>query len=426
MELVLSVANVGKRYATYPSLLHRLSSWFGFSTKLRGEFWANSNISFEVRRGEAVALIGANGAGKSTLLKMITGTVRPATGSIHVAGRISAILELGLGFNPELTGRQNIRQAGALMGYSQDELTELMPGIEAFAEIGLFFDQPLRVYSSGMQARLAFSLATARRPDLLIVDEVLSVGDSYFQHKSFDRIREFKAAGTTILLVTHALADARSLCDRVVLIDKGKILKDGAPDEVIDFYNALVAIKENDSLTVEQRRQKSGWLHTRSGSYKSVIRNVRLLDEDGQDIATVKVGQSVTLVIDAEVTAPIPRLVLGVLLRDRIGNVIWGTNTFHTNQVIEQPGSGTQYRFCLSFDANLGPGSYAFSIALTQSDAHVDGNFDWQDNVLVFDVFNFNQWFFVGCTALNANFTMNEVKNGHTATIFDDNLVQRY
>ena len=241
---VLQVNGVGKCYAKYNGLFSRLLSWVGLPVKTTHEYWANKDISFTVAPGQAIAIIGQNGAGKSTLLKMITGTVRPTTGHIHVVGRISAMLELGLGFNPEFTGRQNAYMAGGLLGYSAQELEQLMKGIENFAEIGDFFDQPLRVYSSGMQARLAFAVATAVRPDVLIVDEILSVGDSYFQHRSFDRIKQFKDQGTSIILVTHGLSDVRALCDYVILLDQGQILKQGRPDEVVDYYNAFVAQKK--------------------------------------------------------------------------------------------------------------------------------------------------------------------------------------
>jgi lipopolysaccharide transport system ATP-binding protein len=167
--------------------------------------WVLRNISFSVAPGEAVGIVGNNGAGKSTLLKMITGTTRPTEGQITSTGRISALLELGLGFHPDFTGRQNVSMSGQLLGMCPDELTTLMPEIEAFAEIGDYIDQPVRVYSSGMQVRLAFSVATAIRPDILIVDEALSVGDTYFQHKSFDRIKQFRNDGTTLLLSPIAL-----------------------------------------------------------------------------------------------------------------------------------------------------------------------------------------------------------------------------
>ena len=309
MSVVLDVSNVSKCYASYKSNIQRFANWFGASIAPESEFWASRNISFQVRQGEALALIGQNGAGKSTLLKIVTGTVRPTSGAVTAAGRISAILELGLGFNPELTGRQNVYQAGGLMGFSQRELTELMPSIQDFAEIGDFFDQPIRVYSSGMQARLAFALATAKRPDILIVDEVLSVGDSYFQHKSFDRIRQFKAEGTSILLVTHALNDVRALCDRVILLDKGTVLKDGAPDEVVDYYNAMIAERENAKQTVEQRRKENGWLHTRSGSFEIAITNIELVDAERREpVHTALVGQRLLLQLSTKAAKdPAPR-----------------------------------------------------------------------------------------------------------------------
>ncbi len=409
MSVVLRVQGVGKRYATYPSMVQRVAGWFGLPVRTSGEFWANTDVSFEVETGQALALIGSNGAGKSTLLKMITGTVRPTVGHIDVRGTVSAILELGLGFNPELTGRQNVRQAGAFLGFSPDEIAALMPDIEQFAELGDFFDRPLRVYSSGMQARLAFSLATAKRPDLLIVDEVLSVGDSYFQHKSFDRIRRFKAEGTSILLVTHSLNDARALCDRVIMLEGGRILRDGLPDEIVDYYNAYVSMKEAQRQTVEQDRRQDGWLRTRSGSFDVVLDSLTLLDDRGQSVLKATVGQQLVLRADVEVRSPVDRLVLGLMLRDRSGHVVWGTNTWHTRQIVQRPVVGGRYRFDLAFRCDLGPGSYGVGTALCADDTHLDSNFEWQDNVLVFDVENSSRAFFIGTSALNVEFLIERV-----------------
>ncbi|WFU12165.1 ABC transporter ATP-binding protein (plasmid) [Rhizobium sp. CB3090] len=403
MSSVLNVENVSKRYPTYKSNLLRFANWFGASFAPTSEFWASRDISFEMRQGEAVALIGQNGAGKSTLLKIVTGTVRPTSGNVRVSGRTSAILELGLGFNPEFTGRQNIYQAGGLMGFSGLELSKLMPEIEAFAEIGEFFDQPVRVYSSGMQARLAFALATASRPDILIVDEVLSVGDSYFQHKSFDKIRQFKAEGTAILLVTHSLGDVKALCERVLLLDKGKIIKDGPPDEVVDYYNAMVADRENSKQTIQQSRDSNGWLKTRSGTFDIAVRNVDLLDRESlASVSTAFVGQKLILRIELEVRREVPQVVLGVMLRDRTGHVVWGTNTWHTDQTLFNQPAGQLIRFDLEFDCNLGPGSFSVTTAATGSDTHLDANYEWQDNVLVFDVVNASLPYFVGSNALQA------------------------
>ncbi|CDX55509.1 ABC transporter related protein [Mesorhizobium plurifarium] len=402
---VLSVSHLSKCYANYASSLERFAGWFGAPVKPMEEFWPVRGVSFSVMAGEAVGLIGQNGAGKSTLLKMITGTVRPTKGTAQVAGRISAILELGLGFNPEFTGRQNAFHAGGLMGLSQSRLAELMPHIEDFAEIGEFFDQPLRTYSSGMQARLAFALATAERPEVLIVDEVLSVGDSYFQHKSFDRIRSFKAAGTSIILVTHSMGDVRSLCDRVILLDKGHVLKDGRPDEVVDYYNALIAAKENDKLTIEQRRERDEWLYSRSGNKAAAVESVALTDsESGAPIKTAISGRSMTVRARIVAKQDIPELVVGFMLKDRTGHTVWGTNTWHTGQVLSDIAAGDDIECRLRLTCALGQGSYGLSIALHTGDVHIDSNFDWIENVEVFDVINSDRPFFVGTSRLEHAF----------------------
>ncbi len=407
---ILSVNNVSKVYQRHKNNWVRLATWLHIRKAKAGEgqaFWANRDISFHVQPGEAVAVIGQNGAGKSTLLKMITGTVRPSSGNISVRGKVSSLLELGIGFNPELTGRQNIFMAGGLMGLSQARLQELAPRMEAFAEIGEFFDAPLRVYSSGMQARLAFALATCERPDVLIVDEILSVGDSYFQHKSFDRIRQFKAEGSSIILVTHGLADVRTLCDRVILLDKGTVLKDGAPDEVVDFYNALIAAKENEVLNVEQRRAKDGWLVTKSGSGKARIRKLELLDAiSNLPMSAVLVNQKLNLIASVEIVRDIPALVLGYMLKDRAGHLVWGSNTWHTRQKTEALKAGSLVTFSMQFTCTLGPGSYSFSPALVSSDTHLVDNYEWTDNALVFDVINGDLPFFVGTNFLNADFNI--------------------
>ncbi|ESY94433.1 ABC transporter ATP-binding protein [Mesorhizobium sp. LNHC229A00] len=405
--IVLSVSHLSKRYANYVSNLVRFAGWFGAPVKPTEEFWPVRDISFSLSAGEALGLIGQNGAGKSTLLKLITGTVRPTEGTAHVGGRISAILELGLGFNPEFTGRQNAFHSGGLMGLSQARLNELMPHIEEFAEIGEFFDQPLRTYSSGMQARLAFALATAERPEVLIVDEVLSVGDSYFQHKSFDRIRSFRTAGTSIILVTHSLGDVRALCDRVILLDKGRVLKDGQPDEVVDYYNALIATKENKKLAVEQQRKKDGWAFTRSGTFQVRASTLELLDAESRELVKVaQIGQSLMLRLVAKAEADVSRLVLGYMLRDRTGHVIWGTNTWHTGQALQHVKEGEEIEFQLPFTCTLGQGSYSFSLSLASSDTHLENNYEWQDNALVFDVINATHPFFTGTSALDARFVI--------------------
>ena len=312
-----------------------------------------------------------------------------------------------MGFNPDLTGRQNAVHSAGLMGYSQADIERIMPEIEAFAEVGDYFDQPTRTYSSGMQMRVAFSVATAFKPDLLIVDEALSVGDSYFQHKSFDRIRQFRDEGVSILFVTHGMGDVRTLCDRVILLDKGRVVKDGLPDEVVDYYNALIAQKENAKMSVEQRRDKDGWLLTKSGTGEAIVKSLRLLDTtSGQELAVAQVGQAVELRLEATIQADIPKLVLGYMIRDKQGHIVWGTNTWHTRQIQENVKAGDIVIFKLTFTCTLGPGSYSVSTALCSAETHINNNYEWTDNFFVFDVINIDKSFFVGTTWLDATFLL--------------------
>ncbi len=402
---VLSAEKLGKSYATYGSELTRFARWFGFPFKPKNEFWASKNVTFSIEMGETVALIGQNGAGKSTLLKMIVGTVTPTTGKVLVNGRISAILELGLGFNAELTGRQNVMHSGGLLGYSDAELGRKMKWIEEFAEIGEHFDYPVRTYSSGMMARLAFSLATANRPELLIVDEVLSVGDNYFQHKSFNRIREFRDAGTTILFVTHGMSQVRELCSRVILLEKGKIVRDGQPDEVVDYYNALIAEKENVKLTVDQRRRKDGWLHSEFGTKQAIMEHFEVCKKSsGEPIAVAMVGEAVQIRSRIRVNQDLSELVIGHRITDRLGHVIWGSNTFHEKRVLKNLRAGDIVLCEVDFDANLGPGSYGISFGLHTKDTHIIDCYHKAENQVVIDVINASYNFFIGSAYLNASF----------------------
>ena len=403
----LQVQGLGKAYRRWGGELRRIASWFVSGIAPREENWVLKDVSFAIAPGEAVGIIGQNGAGKSTLLKLITGTTQPTAGQVIVHGRVAAILELGMGFNGDLTARENAYHSAGLMGYSWEEIDRAMPAIESFAEIGSYFEQPMRTYSSGMQMRVAFSVATAFRPDLLIVDEALSVGDSYFQHKSFDRIRQFREQGVSIMFVSHSLSDVRTLCDRVILMEKGRVLKDGPPDEVVDYYNAMIAEKENAKLTVEQRREKNGWLLTRSGSGEARVADLRLFDQaDGVELAVANVGQRVELRLEVKVHQDLPRLVLGYMIRDKQGHIIWGTNTWHTGQVVEAPRAGETIVFRLPFTCTLGPGSYSVSPALVSTDTHLADNYEWVDNLLVFDVINADSPFFIGSSSLDARFAI--------------------
>ncbi|MCY1279018.1 Vitamin B12 import ATP-binding protein BtuD [compost metagenome] len=391
----ITVRNLSKAYKQYPTRWSRLFEWLipGQSPRHRLK-WVLQNISFNVEPGEAVGIIGINGAGKSTLLKMITGTTQPTSGSVQMAGRVAALLELGMGFHPDFTGRQNAYMAGQLLGYTVDEITHLMPDIEAFAEIGEYIDQPVRVYSSGMQVRLAFSVATAIRPDILIIDEALSVGDTYFQHKSFDRIRTFRKEGTTLLIVSHDKGAIQSICDRAILINAGQLAMEGEPEAVMDYYNAMLADHQNQSVT--QKTTAEGKIQTISGTGEAEIAEVSLMDAEENQLEVVAVGLSTKLRVKVKCNQPLESLVVGYMIKDRLGQPVFGTNTHYLKQVLKSLEQGQEISFDFDFNANLGPGTYSISIALHEDDTHLRKNFEWRDRAVVFSVINVNSAEFVG------------------------------
>jgi len=395
----ITVSNLGKAYKTYPTRLSRLGEWMlPFRGPRHTLKWVLRDVSFTVSPGEAVGLIGINGAGKSTLLKLITGTTQPTTGSVWMDGSVAALLELGMGFHPDFTGRQNAYMAGQLLGMTVEQITALMPQIEAFADIGDYMDQPVRVYSSGMQMRVAFSVATARRPDILIVDEALSVGDAYFQHKSFDRIRQFQKQGTTLLLVSHDKQAIQSVCDRAILLDGGRLAREGKPEEIMDYYNAMIAERENDTV---RQAEVEGKVQTVSGTGEATVGDIALLDEHGERVEVVDVGSPVTLEVRVKVNAPIPRMVLGYMIKDRLGQPMYGTNTHLKGLPLDDVKAGEEVVYRFAFPMNLGPGSYSVATAIVSTDTHLVNNYEWRDLALVFTVMNMRRPHFEGSAWLD-------------------------
>ena len=398
MSKVLEVKNISKSFKEYTSEWARVFSWFGLKVKPCEEHHILRDINFNIAHGEAIGIVGENGAGKSTLLKMITGTLNPSKGTIQINGRISAILELGMGFHPDLTGRQNVYHSAGLMGFTHEQIEAVMDEIEAFAEIGEYFDQAVRTYSSGMQMRVAFGVATMYRPEILIVDEALSVGDAYFQHKSFERIRAFQKEGTSLLLVSHDRGAIQAICDRAILLEQGRVLKDGEPEVVMDFYNALIAQKENSSIT--QVEKEDGKVQTISGTGEVQLEEISLINTKDEKIEYIAVGEEVTLSVKVKVNESVPQMVVGYMIKDRLGQPIFGTNTHHYKQVIEKPKEGSKIEFNFGFCMNLGVGSYSVTIAIHADDTHLSSNYEWQDQALVFNVVNTSKEEFVGSSWL--------------------------
>ena len=389
----IAVNHIGKSYKRYPSKWSRILEWVS-GREQHQKMVVLRDISFLVSPGEAVGIVGVNGAGKSTLLKIITGTTQPSQGSVTLQGRVAALLELGMGFHPDFTGRQNAFMAGQLLGMHTEEIAACLPAIEAFAEIGDYIDRPVRMYSSGMHVRLAFSIATAVRPDVLIVDEALSVGDAYFQHKSFSRIRQFREQGTTLLIVSHDRSAIQSLCNRAILLENGLVIQDGPPEEVMDFYNALIAEKENSTIVVKQL--DSGRTQTTSGTGQARIETIELRDASGEVAECFDVGQPVHLHVGIALHADLPELVMGYMIKDRLGQTIFGTNTHHLGIELRQLKQGEKLTLDFSFPLNVGPGAYSVTTALHTADNHLVDNFEWRDLALLFTVINIHHPSFVG------------------------------
>ena len=408
MNSVLVVNNISKSFKDYSSEFKRIFTWFGFNFKPTQEHKILNHINFSIAAGEAVGIVGQNGAGKSTLLKLITGTLKPSTGSIQIDGRISAILELGMGFHPDLTGRQNVYHSSGLMGYTNQQIDAVIDELERFAEIGEYFDQPVRTYSSGMQLRVAFSVVTAYRPEILIVDEALSVGDTYFQHKSLARIKEFQEQGTTLLLVSHDRGAIQAICDRAILLEKGTIIKDSNPEEVMDFYNALIAEKEN--TTVQQIKKENNKTETVSGTGEAKVIELSIVNTKDESIEYIAVGEVVQLKVKIQIFKDIDQLVFGYMIKDRLGQQIFGTNTFHHDKIINNAKKGEIYELCFSFEMNLGVGSYSISSALHANDTHISENYEWRDQILTFNIVNTSKKNFLGSSWLEQNIRITNVK----------------
>lgn len=368
--------------APIPGLRH----WFHQSAEgCYRDFFALRGVSFSVAPGECLGIIGYNGSGKSTLLQIIAGTLQPTRGSSSCRGRVAALLELGAGFNPEFTGRENAYLNGSILGMTMQQVEEKMPAIEDFAEIGDFIDQPVKTYSSGMQIRLAFSVLTQIDPDILIVDEALAVGDAYFQHKSMQQMKRFRQQGKSILLVSHDPGMIKAMCDRAIILENGRLIRDGSAEAVADYYNALVARKQKDS-EIRQVELQSGRVVTRSGNQKMVIDQFELIDEAGIPTRAFLAGGRARITAILTSNEEILNPTVGFLIRDRLGNDVFGTNTFHLDLASGPLQAGDRLQVEFDLDLDLGSGSYSLTLAAHLGDNHLIESYDWFDHVIAFVV----------------------------------------
>jgi lipopolysaccharide transport system ATP-binding protein len=402
----IQVENLSKKYAMYRRPWDKLREVLRLSRRqLHEEFWALRDITFRVDKGQTVGIIGQNGSGKSTLLQILAGIMRQTRGECHVGGKVAALLELGSGFNPEFTGRENVFMNGAILGLSRQKMLERFEAIARFAEIGGFMEQPVKTYSSGMFMRLAFAVAVNVDPDILLVDEALAVGDLIFQHRCMHRMNQLRTAGKTTLLVTHDLAAVTKFCDRALLLDAGFLIEDGPPDKVVQKYRALMFERERryDSSaasgqeaaqgnagrpaeTIEPVRSIPNIDH-RFGSGAARILGVELFDERNRATREVWSGQTVLLRISAEFLQDVARPILGYTLRDRLGIDISACNTNYAGAMMPPARKGQIYTS--DFEIHMPfmlSGSYSIAPAVADGDLNQHDMCDWIDNALIFSL----------------------------------------
>ncbi|MBN1557383.1 MAG: ABC transporter ATP-binding protein [Lentisphaerae bacterium] len=319
MPDAITVNNLGKKYrlrsSGTPTMKAAVLDLVRGRRRVRRDFWALRDVSFAVRRGETLGIIGFNGAGKSTLLALLAGTKTPTCGSLATEGTISSLLELGAGFHPDLTGRENIFLCGAIMGMSQSRMRERFDAIVSFAGLETFIDQPVKHYSSGMYVRLGFAVAVEVDPDIVLIDEVLAVGDITFQRKCIERMKRFREQGKTMLMISHDLKTIQSISDRILLLNEGRILGLGDPESLVDRYETL----SRDRMAQAIRRE---W-----GTGGARLTDVRFLDAEGRETDTFRSGSALTARIRYSTDQPVERPVFGFAIADTEGRLVHGSNT---------------------------------------------------------------------------------------------------
>lgn len=410
-EPIVEVSGVNKIYRLYATPLDRLKEALSpFGTSYHRDFYALRNVSLKVYPGECVGIIGMNGSGKSTVLQIIAGVLTPNQGTVRIGGTISALLELGAGFNGEFTGVENVFFQFSIMGIPQSKNAELLRRILEFADIGEFAYQPVKTYSSGMYVRLAFAVAINVDPDILIVDEALAVGDAYFQAKCMRRIREFRASGKTLLFVSHDPGSVKSLCDRAYLLHRGEVLDEGSPEQVFNCYNSLISMKEHGEDITPAAKMLTDAMKKRSGNKKIEISDVSIFNEANLKTESITSGEVITIELDLKAYDDVPNPTIGILIRDRLGNDIFGTNSHFLGSVtgLFNKGETKKARYRMKLD--LGPNIYTLTVAIHSDETHVTENYDWINEALVFRVLPSPELKFSGFCRLRPHFTLGESK----------------
>ena len=383
---MLEVENVCKEFKLYNRPWHRLKE-----VVMRRSFHrthrALDNISFRVASGETLGILGRNGAGKSTLLKMLNGVLLPDAGQIKITGRVTGLLELGTGFDPNLSGLQNITGNGLLLGMTRQQIEKRRQAIVEFSELGEFIHEPIRTYSSGMNMRLAFSIAIHANPDTFLIDEALSVGDGHFQQKCMRRIKEFRANGGSIIFVSHDLNAVKMICDRAIVLSEGKIVADGDPEDAVNIYNQLLGADEEGYS--ERELLEAGY-----GSRQAILEDVTFCGQNSQS-SILASGDTGILDVTIAAQSDLPDVSLGLMIRDRFGQDIFGTNSHYLSFPIALV-NGERKHLRYSFPMRLAPGKYTITLALHDGADHTINCYHWRDNAIGFEVAGITGTFFAG------------------------------
>lgn len=392
---MISASNISKTFKLYKSPADRLKEII-LRRSYHRVFHALENVSFEVAEGETLGIVGQNGAGKSTLLKLLTGILIPDTGAVHISGKITGLLELGTGFNPEFSGRDNIYLNGTYLGLSRGEIEDRLDKIINFAELKDFIYEPIKTYSSGMVMRLAFSVAIHADPKAFVVDEALSVGDAYFQQKCMNKIKEFKNNGGSMVFVSHDMNAVKVLCDQAILLDEGNVIERDTPEKIVNTYNFLIAKRsKGEEIKYQNNKPTSGY-----GNNKIMIEEVKLLDENNMPSEILISGRPVKLMIRLAAKENIENITLGIAIRDKFGQDIYGTNSFHLKRKICVQEGQTQTISYVFDEFNIGPGKYTITVATHTDDTHLDECFHWIDKCAVFEVIGDKNTYFQGLVRL--------------------------
>ncbi len=402
MKKVLEVKNISKIYKIYKNNIDRLKEIFSKSLYHK-EFIANKNISFDLFEGETLGIIGVNGAGKSTILKIVAGVIEPTLGEVIRHGRVTALLELGTGFNLQMSGYENIYLNGTLIGMDKKEIKEKIDDIIEFSELGDYIHEPILSYSSGMSMRLAFSIAIFSEPKILIVDEALSVGDAHFQAKCTQALRDRKQDNMSIIYVSHDLNSLKLLCDRVILLNHGEVVDEGNPEDTINQYNFLIS-KLNDKE--EQMSIKE--IATNSfGTFDIKITKVTIKGEKSNS-NVISSGENSKIAVEIESKKDLSNMTIGIVIRDKFGQDIFGTNTFH-HQVSLDFKKDKEYLCNFNMPLNIGIGKYSITTAIHSQDTHLDNCSHWLDHATDFEIAGVKGNSFIGICRLQPTIEFKEV-----------------